>query len=32
MKGSIAATKRLIHHIFDDYAEGRIDDYRGGLR
>ena len=30
MKGSIAAIKRLIQHIFDSYAEGRIRDYGGG--
>lgn len=27
MKGSIPAIKRLINHIFDNYAEGRIRDY-----
>ena len=28
MKGSIPAIKRLINHIFDTYAEGKILDYR----
>ena len=27
MKGTVAAIKRLINHIFDSYAEGRIRDY-----
>jgi hypothetical protein len=29
MKGTIAAIKRLIHHIFDSYAEGQLRDYAG---
>lgn len=28
LKASIAAIKRLINHIFDDYAEGRLLDYK----
>ncbi|MBU0765904.1 MAG: hypothetical protein KJ607_13850 [Bacteroidetes bacterium] len=28
MKGSVAAIKRLINHIFDSYAEGEIKDYK----
>jgi hypothetical protein len=28
MKGSISSIKRLIHHIFDTYAEGDIREYR----
>lgn len=27
MKGTVAATKRLISHIFDEYAEGTLRDY-----
>jgi len=30
MKGSVPAIKRLIHHVFDSYAEGRIREYQGG--
>lgn len=29
MKGSVAAIKRIINHIFDSYAEGRIREYQG---
>ena len=32
MKGSIAAIKRLINHIFDKYAEGEIRDYEESLK
>jgi hypothetical protein len=31
MKGTVAAIKRLINHIFDTYAEGEIRDYSGLL-
>ena len=27
MKGTVAAIKRVIHHIFDSYAEGRMKEY-----
>jgi len=27
MKGSVAAIERLVNHIFDSYAEGKIVDY-----
>jgi hypothetical protein len=30
MKASVAAIKRLINHIFDDYAEGSLSSYQGG--
>jgi len=30
MKGSVAASKRLVRHIFDEYAEGRLREYSGG--
>jgi hypothetical protein len=30
MKGTVAAIKRLINHIFDTYAEGEIRDYAEG--
>lgn len=30
MKGSMAASKRLVQHIFDEYAEGRLREYAGG--
>jgi hypothetical protein len=29
MKASVAAIKRLVNHIFDDYAEGRLSSYQG---
>lgn len=29
LKGSVAAIKRLVNHIFDDYAEGRLSSYQG---
>ena len=31
MKGSIAAIKRVVNHIFDNYAEGEIRDYAEGV-
>lgn len=30
MKGSVAAIKRLVHHVFDSYAEGHLRDHQGG--
>ena len=30
MKGSVAASKRLVRHIFDEYAEGSLREYSGG--
>jgi len=29
LKGSVAAIKRLINHVFDDYAEGDLSNYTG---
>ena len=29
LKASVAAIKRLVNHIFDDYAEGRLSSYQG---
>ncbi len=29
LKGSVAAIKRLVNHIFDDYAEGHLSSYQG---
>lgn len=31
LKASVAAIKRLINHIFDDYAEGRLANYSEGM-
>lgn len=31
LKASVAAIKRLINHIFDDYAEGRLANYSEGI-
>lgn len=30
LKATVSAIKRLINHIFDDYAEGRLSSYEGG--
>jgi hypothetical protein len=29
LKGSVASIKRLVNHIFDDYAEGHLSSYQG---
>jgi hypothetical protein len=28
LKGTVAAIRRLVSHVFDNYAEGSIEDFR----
>lgn len=32
LKGSVASIKRLVNHIFDDYAEGHLSSYQGAAQ
>jgi hypothetical protein len=32
MKGTVPAIKRLVNHIFDSYAEGKIKDYKESMK